>query len=1050
MTDPQKGVIQRVPVVPSPIAGTFTFPANRAALSVPLPVMVQRPHTTPARVEVVIGVSRRFRGTGGTLDESGKIAAISWFDRAGNPIVFTNGARSLTTAQLNAGFHMFGESTVPSDSVGDYVLTLTLVGGPDPLATPASHADLTAVRLTLDVFPPGPRFGPGVPAPMPEPPAAAPAPGTATDKWFLGRTVNVQDAALAQERARIRVRQVEPSSFAGRLSIRQRALSGTTIGRDTARAALFDDDLVPPPGLPPPAVAPPANTNPFAFDPPSILGRDFFVEGRALSAARRDIAFQVGFEGGEPDGDRIAFTVGVGCSIAIGNPLRAVLVKKAPANPARQTVTLKANVAFAGTGSFDVTAGNAPTKVQFFATAISVAALPLPITAPGAQLSSATGFQLFAEGIAPSGTVDELELALTLADGTPPSGVPARAKMTAVEVTLDVFLSRPLAGGAAPQMPTADKVATGRFIQVASPTASHERVRLVVQPPTPNLSCDLMLRALGPAPAAVRPFTDERINVGREVALPERISSLAAGLGQFDRFAEGIRPSAALRDTGFQLGIDTLDDDGDRVPMTALEFAVAEDDTAAAAVLHAVRFGLWDQGYDAAGDVRADFIDSDRRRFHFQTRGGPNVATLSLAWRTLRADRTTGDDVPASDLLTLSRTPDGRLVSRGVMLVTDDIDAAQSTQSGLVPPLGVEPRVRGASDHRLRRARIDGFVRATIQPAAGQIHSLTLPVFDREVPFSTTSTSVVAPGVAAVTPAAMSGTANTGARWRIKVGSKLTIDSGANQETVTVTTVAAGSFTANFAGAHGGAPYPVAGATDERRRLRVRVVRYLNALDFSYVAALDGDIDAQFAHANQRWMPAGLQIDRSATEDRQIPAAALDAGKFPADPVNSPQELAAYSDLIAGSADGGITVVFVDLSGGANAITSIQDVPNIVTSAGPVPFGDRMFIFIAGRLDPLDETLAHELSHALYNRSDAAQLRRFFTLNTNAPTGFGIPLPDVRIYRRMHTLHGNPNLDLNNDCSFNWFRRPRTIKNSAAIGFALPTNTTGSNATEDF
>jgi hypothetical protein len=29
MSEPQKGVIQRVPVVPSPIAGTFTFPANR-------------------------------------------------------------------------------------------------------------------------------------------------------------------------------------------------------------------------------------------------------------------------------------------------------------------------------------------------------------------------------------------------------------------------------------------------------------------------------------------------------------------------------------------------------------------------------------------------------------------------------------------------------------------------------------------------------------------------------------------------------------------------------------------------------------------------------------------------------------------------------------------------------------------------------------------------------------------------------------------------------------------------------------------------------------
>src|SRR6266545_5985720 len=331
---PPGGVIQRVPVAPSPIAGTFTFPANRAAPTVPIPVMVRHLHTAPARVEVVVGVSRRFRGTGGTLDESGKTAAIRWFDRAtgGTAIVLPPAGLQLTAAQLNRGFHLFAESNVPSDSVGDYVLTLTLAGGPDPLATPPASVGITAVRLTIDVFPPGPAFGTGVPAPMPEPPATAPPAGTATDKWFLGRTVNVQDAALAQARARIRVRQVEPSSFAGRLSIRQRALSGTTLGRDIARAALLDDDLEPPPGLPPPAVPAPANPNPFAFPPPSNLGRDFFVEGRALSAARRDVAFQLGLEGGEPDGHRVAFTIGVGCSIAIDNALRAVLVKKAPAN----------------------------------------------------------------------------------------------------------------------------------------------------------------------------------------------------------------------------------------------------------------------------------------------------------------------------------------------------------------------------------------------------------------------------------------------------------------------------------------------------------------------------------------------------------------------------------------------------------------------------------------------------------------------------------------------------------------------------------------------
>lgn len=1047
MAEKQRGVVQRTPVAPSPISGTFTFPGHRGATAVPLPVMVRRPHTNPARVEVRVGVSRRFRGTGGTLDATGKLAAIQWFDRAtgGAAIAIPPAGLALTPAQLNGGFRLFGQSDLPSDSVGDYVLTLTLQGGPDPLATPPASVALTAVRLTLDVFPPGPATGPNQPAPMPEPPAAAPPAGTASDKWFLGRTVNVQGAALSEGRGRLRVRQVEPFDFTGNLSLRQRALSGTTLGRDTARCALLDDDNPPSPGLPPSNGVHP---NPLVFPPPSILGRDLFAEGRALSAAARDVAFQVGLDGGEPDGDRVAFTVGVGCSIAIGNPLRAVLVKKAPAEPARQTVTLKTGVPFRGTGTLDRSLFLV--AVALFRTATGGAEIQFDGVEnrfTGAELSA--GLTLFAEGRTRSIQVDDYRLTLILEGGTSPGGLPAEARMTAVELTLDVFLSRPLAGGAPPLMTAAQKAAPGRFVQVAHPSFGHERAKLIARAPEPNLACEMVLSVL--SGGALRLFTEE-VAADGQIALPlpnTFLSGLALG-GGIEHFVEASGRSAALRDTGFQLGIVGVDPDGDRVPMTALELAATEDDTAGAASLRGVRFGLWDQAYDAAGNVHANFIDNDRRRFHFQVRGGHTAATLEAAWRTLRSDRATADDAPASEVLTLTRTADGRLVSRGVMLVTDDTDAAQTTPSGLVPALGVEPRTRGLSEHRLRRARIDGFVRATIQPSAGQFHRLLLPVFDRAVPFDTTSASAVAAGVAVVTPAAMNGTASTGARWRIKVGSELTIDTGANEEKVTVTAVGANTFTATFARAHGGAPYRIAGTTDERRKLRVRVVRYTNAADASYVVARDVDVDAQFEHVDLRWRQAGLQVERGAIEDRQIPAACLNGGKFPSDPINSPEELAAYSDLIGGSPDGGVTVVFVDLSG-ANAITSVQDVPNVATAAGPVPFGDRMFIFIASRLDPLNETLAHELSHALYNRWDAAgQANRFFTLNTNAPTNFGIALPDVRVYRRMQTLHGNPNLDPNNDCSFNWFRRPRTGKVSAAVGLAAATATTGSNATEDF
>lgn len=570
MSTPQQGVVQRVPVAPSPIAGTFTFPANAAAPTVPIPVMVRHPHTNPARVEVVIGVSRRFRGTGGTLEESGRTVSFRWFNKAtgGTAVIIPATGLSLTAAQLNAGFHLFAESNEPSQSVGDYKLTLVLAGGPDPLATPPASVALTAVRLTLDVFPPGPTTGPNQPAPMPEPPATAPPAGTATDKWFLGRTVNVQDVTISQARARIKVRQVEPFDFTGNLSIRQRVLSGNTLGRDSARAGLMDDDNVPPlPGLPPPLHI--TNPNPFVFPAPGILGRDFFVEGRGLSRAPRDVAFQLGLEGGEPDGDRVAFTVGVAGSIAIDNAVRAVLVKKAPASPARRRVTLKAGVPFTGTGSFDVTTGNTPTRVQFFAAAAGGAALALPITVTGAQLSAPAGFDLFAEGIARSATVGDLTLSLTLSGGANPAGQPATTKITAVELTLDLCAPRLTPRVDPVPLPAAGKSRPGRTIQIREADLSHQRAMLIVRKPSPAIVTDLVVETVGQGgPSRLSIFADETPAAGQvALASPHTLTFLDLDLNP-RRFVEGTSVSTGMRDTSLRVGIPGLDPEGDRIDTT--------------------------------------------------------------------------------------------------------------------------------------------------------------------------------------------------------------------------------------------------------------------------------------------------------------------------------------------------------------------------------------------------------------------------------------------------------------------------------------------------
>jgi subtilisin family serine protease/peptidoglycan hydrolase-like protein with peptidoglycan-binding domain len=171
-----------------------------------------------------------------------------------------------------------------------------------------------------------------------------------------------------------------------------------------------------------------------------------------------------------------------------------------------------------------------------------------------------------------------------------------------------------------------------------------------------------------------------------------------------------------------------LDDDGDHLV------------DGNAPVAAALMFGLWDQAYDGAGDVRNDaaetnnFIGLDRRRFYIRVNDpGASGSTVVARWRTLRPGAV-DDDAPRRQSVTLTETAPGTkiFVSRALMLVTDSIDARQRTHSGFTTGPEAGLRSRGQSNHRLRRASLDGSVRATYQPAGGGAPvRTTLPVFQR-------------------------------------------------------------------------------------------------------------------------------------------------------------------------------------------------------------------------------------------------------------------------------------------------------------------------------
>jgi hypothetical protein len=380
-----------------------------------------------------------------------------------------------------------------------------------------------------------------------------------------------------------------------------------------------------------------------------------------------------------------------------------------------------------------------------------------------------------------------------------------------------------------------------------------------------------------------------------------------------------------------------------------------------------VRFGLWDHAYDASGNIANDidesknFIGADTRRFYFRVTDSSATGNfVTVKWKTLLRTKA-DDDAPASQEVHLIRDPTAPhvFVSRALMLVTDDTDADQPTDTGLAAPLPTGKKNRGESNHRIRRATISGYIKVDYTSASGATTSVELPVFKR-------------------TP-------------------------------------------------------------DERKRLKVRVIRYKN----SATDATDAYINAQFDRANKRWNQVGLLVEKGNVTDRNIPVGALDPAKSYPGSANNAEEVIVLNDLIPITPDNTLTVVFVSLSG-ANAYATIGQ-------RTKVTLGDRYFIFINTTLDLENLTLAHELHHVLFNRFDTNTDRQYFAFNTNPPTAYGLPLPDVRIYRRIHNLHtSDPDNDPGNANIINWMRRRRTSRFPIGNGMGAATATTGNTLVTGF
>ena len=263
-----------------------------------------------------------------------------------------------------------------------------------------------------------------------------------------------------------------------------------------------------------------------------------------------------------------------------------VLVKKSYTNPKRVEVVLKTDTPFDGNAKLTV---NNPNTIFFFPTKTSTARIlfnGIDNVFKGAQLNpTGPGVTIFAEGNAASANLRDVVLTLHLSGGTKTPGPDAVGRMTAIELLLDIGAPRvnatttpvplPQPPKTAPAKPT-DKFFLGRPVPIQDDAKIQERAMLMVQPVKTagfaGLNRKLVLIRNGDK---VTTFTQEKPS-NTDVVVAQRHTLFSINTAT-TFFVEGKTESTSARDVEYQLGLDGLDDDGDRVKVTVVHSEIVSN-----------------------------------------------------------------------------------------------------------------------------------------------------------------------------------------------------------------------------------------------------------------------------------------------------------------------------------------------------------------------------------------------------------------------------------------------------------------------------------------
>ncbi|MFI5380358.1 MAG: OmpA family protein [Tepidisphaerales bacterium] len=257
-------------------------------------------------------------------------------------------------------------------------------------------------------------------------------------------------------------------------------------------------------------------------------------------------------------------------------PGTLVFVKKASNAVPRRAYILKTDIPFDGKGAFT----RSSDKIRFFTAKKEGEGKEIAFDGtdnvfPGEQLK--TGVIVFAQGATASADINDFTITLALSGGTMKVKPPATLQLTCVEVTLDICEPRtadadPAALSAAPDTaatPPTDKFFLGRPVPLQDATNTHERAILIIRQVKPDkLKCTLVLT---PMNDKVQVFPNEEVTKDEKpLAARHLVATKDIPADGVKVFAQGEKQSDATRDTGFKLGIDGVEDDGDRVSMTVL------------------------------------------------------------------------------------------------------------------------------------------------------------------------------------------------------------------------------------------------------------------------------------------------------------------------------------------------------------------------------------------------------------------------------------------------------------------------------------------------